>query len=103
MTFEGKVFVYDIHFDKYHPICVQSIVSKKKASLNHISFNPNSPLIVVGDSNGRIHSLKLSPNLRRMSKEVKMAMVANDTKKAGMLEVKKLDDLLSQVRDPIVH
>ena len=38
--------------------------SRKKARLNHISFNATDPIIIVGDSKGVIHSLKLSPNLR---------------------------------------
>ena len=38
--------------------------SRKKARLNHISFNATDPIIIVGDSLGVIHSLKLSPNLR---------------------------------------
>ena len=88
-----------MHFDKYQPICVQAVVARRRAHLNHISFNPNFPLIIVGDSRGHTHSLKLSPNLRRQSKEVKMAMVSKDFKKAAQLEIKKLDDLLSQVRE----
>ena len=98
-TSDGKVFVYDMHFDKYQPICVQSVVSKRKAKLNHISFNPSHPIIVVGNSIGEVHSLKLSPNLRRQSKEVKIATISKDFTKAAYLEVKKLDDLLEQVRE----
>ena len=51
----------------------------------------------VGDSAGQIHSLKLSPNLRKQSKEVKLALINRDTKKAGELEIKKLEDILAQV------
>ena len=88
-----------MHFDKYQPICVQSVVSKRKAKLNHICFNPSHPIIIVGNSNGEIHSLKLSPNLRRQSKDVKIATISNDFTKAAFLEVKKLEDLLEQVRE----
>ena len=98
VTFDGKVYVFDLHFDKYQPICVQSVVSKRRCKLNHISFNPTSPILVIGDSKGDIHSLKLSPNLRRLSKEVKVATISKDLKRAGILEVKKLNDLLAHVR-----
>ena len=90
--------MFDLHFDKYQPICVQSVVSKTRCKLNHISFNPTSPILVIGDSKGDIHSLKLSPNLRRLSKEVKVATISKDLKRAGILEVKKLNDLLAHVR-----
>ena len=54
---------------------------------------------LVGDSSGEVHSLKLSPNLRKQSREVKLALAAKDLKKAGELEVKKLAAILGQVRD----
>ena len=98
VTYDGKVHVYDMHFDRYHPICVQQIVSGRKYKLNHISFNPSSPIIIVGDCQGRVISLKLSPNLRKQAKDVKVALISKDTKKAGILEVKKLKDLLYQVQ-----
>ena len=41
--------------------------------------------------------LKLSPNLRRQSKEVKAALLNKDLKRAGEMEIKKLDQLLGQV------
>lgn len=46
------------------------------------------------------HCLKLSPNLRRQSKEVKTALLNKDLKKAGEMEIKKLEQLLGQVREP---
>ena len=54
---------------------------------------------LVGDSSGDIHSLKLSPNLRKQTREVKIALAAKDFKRAGELEVKKLVNILGQVRD----
>jgi hypothetical protein len=44
-----------------------------------------------------LQCLKLSPNLRRQSKEVKAALLNKDLKKAGEMEIKKLDQLLGQV------
>ena len=98
VTYDGKVHVYDMHFDRYNPICVQQIVSGRKYKLNHIAFNPSFPIIIVGDCQGRVISLKLSPNLRKQAKDVKVALISKDTKKAGILEVKKLKDLLYQVQ-----
>lgn len=49
---------------------------------------------------GIIQCLKLSPNLRKQTKEVKAAFVNKDAKKALELEVKKLEVLLAMVREP---
>ena len=49
VTVDGKVHVFDLNVDKYHPICSQIIVQRKKARLNHIAFNKHSPIIIVGD------------------------------------------------------
>ena len=100
VTLDGKVHIYDLYINKYTPVCVQAVVPKKKARLNHISFNQQHPIIIVGDSRGSVQCLKLSPNLRRQSKEVKNALLNKDFKKAGEMEIKKLDQLLAQVREP---
>ena len=50
--------------NRYSPVCVQSVVQRKRATLNHVAFNPVDPILVAGDSRGAVHSLKLSPNLR---------------------------------------
>jgi dynein intermediate chain 1 len=100
VTVDGKVHVYDLDINKYKAACVQAVVSKRKARLNHISFNLAHPVIIVGDSCGHIHSLKLSPNLRRQSKDVRMAILNKDLVKAGELEVGKLKVLLAQVKEP---
>ena len=100
VTIDGKVHIYDLYINKYNPICVQAVVPKKNAKLNHISFNQSHPIIIVGDSKGVVHCLKLSPNLRRQSKEVKTALLNKDLKKAGEMEIKKLEQLLGQVREP---
>ena len=99
VTIDGKVHIFDLFIDRYNAVCVQAVVPKKKARLNHIAFNPTHPIIIVGDSRGHIQSLKLSPNLRKQTREVRQALLNNDKIKAGELEVKKLDDILGQVRD----
>ena len=49
---------------------------------------------------GCVHCLKLSPNLRKQTREVKAALVDKDEKKALMFEVKKLESILAMVREP---
>ena len=57
-------------------------------------------IFAIFDWSGMVHCLKLSPNLRRQSKEVKTALLNKDLKKAGEMEIKKLEQLLGQVREP---
>ena len=59
---DGKVHVYDMHQNKHEPICDQKVV--KRAKLTRLVFNPESPIILVGDDRGAANALKLSPNLR---------------------------------------
>ena len=47
-----------------------------------------------------IYCLKLSPNLRKQTREVKAALVDKDEKKALMFETKKLESILAMVREP---
>ena len=49
---------------------------------------------------GTVHCLKLSPNLRKQTKEVRVALANKEPKKALELEVKKLENLLARVREP---
>ena len=48
----------------------------------------------------QVHSFKLSPNLRKQSRDVKLALANKDLAKAGLLEIKKLEVQLAMVRDP---
>ena len=59
MLQDGKVHVYDLYLNKYKPVCVQQIVPRKRGRLNHLAFNPTHPVIIVGDSEGTVHSLKV--------------------------------------------
>ena len=49
---------------------------------------------------GFVHGMKLSPNLRTQSLDMRKAVMSGDTKKVWTLEVKKLDIILAMVNDP---
>ncbi|XP_058818163.1 dynein intermediate chain 2, ciliary isoform X3 [Topomyia yanbarensis] len=95
VTTEGKVFVFDLNVNKYKAICIQAVVSKRKNKLSRLAFNHKLPFIIVGDDKGTTITLKLSPNLRLKTKAPKKAVPVDP----HMLEVQKLDRLLSLVRE----
>lgn len=49
VTNDGKVHVFDLNVNKYRPICVQTVVNKKRNRLTSIAFNLKLPIIIVGD------------------------------------------------------
>ena len=73
------------------------MISFSQGILNQIAFNNSEPLLIVGDSKGVVHSVKLSPNLRKRTKEAEEALKDNDIKEFNKLEVSKLEDILAQV------
>jgi dynein intermediate chain 1 len=56
--------VFDLAENKHEPLCEQKVV--KRAKLTHVCFNQSDPIIIAGDDHGQVHSLKLSPNLRKV-------------------------------------
>ena len=101
VTIEGRVYIYDLSVNKYNPICVQTIVSKKHGVLNHIAFNKDEPVVLVGDSRGHVHTLKLSPNLRKRSKEAQASLNNNEINKFNEMEAKKIGQIVDQVMEPL--
>jgi dynein intermediate chain 1 len=63
VTTDGKVHVFDLSKNKREPLCAQRVV--KRAGLTNASFNTKDFILIVGDDRGAVHSLKLSPNLRK--------------------------------------
>lgn len=49
VTTEGKVYVFDLNVNKYKPICIQAVVSKRRNKLTRLSFNHKLPILIVGD------------------------------------------------------
>ena len=73
------------------------MISSSSGCLNRLAFNPREPLLIIGDSLGVVHSMKLSPNLRKRSKKILEALKENNMKLYKKLEFSKLDDILAQV------
>ena len=51
----------------------------------------------MGDGNGVVRSMKLSPNLRKRNKQTDEALKENNFKLFRHLEYSKLEDILAQV------
>ncbi|XP_053911238.1 dynein axonemal intermediate chain 1 isoform X2 [Cuculus canorus] len=96
VTTDGKAHVFDLSVNKYEALCTQLVVAKKKNKITHIQFNPVYPVIVVGDEQGHVISLKLSPNLRKVPKGKK----GQEVKKGPEVEIAKLEKILNLVREP---
>ncbi|KAK6643167.1 hypothetical protein RUM43_004670 [Polyplax serrata] len=96
VTADGKCHVFDIHINKYKPICVQNVASKKKNGLTRLRFNYKMPILAVGDDKDSISVLKLSPNLRIKPKPPKKQQFYEPEE----LEKMKLEKLLALVREP---
>uniref|UniRef100_A0A672Y4J4 Uncharacterized protein n=1 Tax=Sphaeramia orbicularis TaxID=375764 RepID=A0A672Y4J4_9TELE len=54
------VHVFDLSINKYRAMCQQTVVAKKETKLSHSKFNPVHPIIIVGDDESCVTSLKLS-------------------------------------------
>ena len=78
VTGDGAIAVFDIQLNKYRHICRQKVITSGEGGLNKIAFNTQEPIVVVGDTTGNIHSLKLSPNLRKKTKEILRAIQNNN-------------------------
>jgi len=92
-TEDGKVFVFDLHINKYSAICEQIVVQKKGTKLTSIAFNSLHPVLIAGDSKGCTTSLKLSPNLRRAFRDNK----TENKEKFAEMEQNKLSKILAVV------
>ncbi|KAK2952569.1 putative Dynein intermediate chain 2, ciliary [Blattamonas nauphoetae] len=60
---DGKVYVFDLNINRQEPLC--EVQLEKNTRLTKIAFSAFDPVILVGDEKGKVHTLKLSPNLRK--------------------------------------
>ncbi|KAH0787605.1 dynein intermediate chain 1, axonemal [Histomonas meleagridis] len=86
ITSDGELFIYDVAVDRYNEICKTDIIEANDGALTTMCFHPKLPVILIGDDKGRIHSLKMSPNLRRNTRtekeeEEKMKIVKTESSK----------------------
>jgi len=91
VTSDGKVHVFDLNENKHEPLCEQKVV--KPASLTHVTFNKQDPMVLVGDNRGAVNSLKLSPNLRKITPDPEAEVPSGVPIKE--IEKEKLDKLLA--------
>ena len=98
---DGILFIYDINVNRYKPICKTEIVEANDGSLTSLRFHQKWPIILIGDDKGRIHSLKISPNLRRNTKIDKEEAERNRMVKAASSRDSRglLPDLTQQPDD----
>lgn len=89
VTTNGQIYVFDLAQNKHEPLCVQDVV--RKGHLTHIAFNSKLPLLIVGDDRGSVHSLKLSPNLRKVTRDKKAVLPE--------AQVAALEKILDSVKD----
>lgn len=91
VTDEGRVYVYDLFLRRCRPLCVQSLLQRRRVAATSVAFNPFHPIIVVGGERGHLVALKLSPNLRKPHKDAKGA----DAQRLRELEVYKMERLIA--------
>jgi dynein intermediate chain 1 len=71
VTSDGSLYLYDIAVNRYEAICKTEVVEAIDGGLAALRFHPKWPVMLIGDEKGRVHALKLSPNLRRNTLTVK--------------------------------
>jgi hypothetical protein len=63
VTDGGRAHVFDLAQNRDAAVCVQR--AARKARCTKLAFNARHPVLLVGDEQGGVTCLKLSPNLRR--------------------------------------
>lgn len=90
VIYTGQLYVYDLNQEKHKYMCEHTAM--KDAIANHVSFNKEDPIILVGDNKGGVNSFILSKSLRRGPLKPK----ADDlpTKTSQVLERDKMEAFL---------
>ncbi|XP_042874358.1 dynein intermediate chain 2, ciliary-like [Penaeus japonicus] len=94
ITDDGRMFVYDLFLRKYHPLCVQNLLQRRRSSLTCVAFNPSQPIVLVGGGKGYLVAFKLSPNLRKPHKDAKCA----DEEGEKAIELCKMERIIATCR-----
>ncbi|CAI2360651.1 unnamed protein product [Moneuplotes crassus] len=91
VIYTGQLYVYDLDQEKHKFMCEHTAM--KDAVANHVSFNQEDPIILVGDQKGGVNSFILSKNLKRGPIE---PINEEDVKKSSEeLEKEKMEKFLS--------
>jgi len=64
VSYEGKLYVYDLDQNKHVHLC-DMVTTSRKQKAYHVAFNWTDPIILVGDERGGVISFKLSNSLFR--------------------------------------
>lgn len=101
VTSDGELFIYDLAVNRYQEICKTEIVEAGDGGLTAIKFHSKWPIILIGDDKGRIHAIKISPNLRRNTKIDKEEAERSKISKSGTSRDSRglLPDLTQQQED----
>nr|CAH0098947.1 unnamed protein product [Daphnia galeata] len=91
MSSNGKVLLYDLNICLHKPLCSQRITPQRRAQPTVLSIAPFHPVILVGDDKGHVTCLKLSPNLRKVSR-------VPESSRAIEVEMDKLERNLQYIR-----
>lgn len=100
VTLDRQVHVFDVSENAAKALHSQKV--SRKGHLNRIDFNPQYPIVVVGDDKGYCTILKLSPNLRKPTKvppPPRMPVKGMGTWQAGRaLEEAKMEAVLDDAK-----
>lgn len=99
VSYEGKLYVYDLNQNKHRYIGEMQTTSKR-AKAYHVAFNAFDPIILVGDERGGVVSFKLSNSLYQgpvePDPEVDVGKTTQD------MEIAKMDKYLNS-QDKVVY
>jgi dynein intermediate chain 1 len=100
VTSDGELFIYDIAVNRYREICKTEVVESGDGGLTALRFHPKWPVLLLGDEKGRVHAVKMSPNLRRNTKTIKDEEARNKLSKSSSRDSRGLlPDLANQQDD----
>nr|CAG4635166.1 EOG090X0HBC [Alona affinis] len=91
MSDQGKVFIFDLNICLHKPLCCQRVAPQRRAQPTKLSFGPFHPVILVGDDKGHATCLKLSPNLRKVSR-------VSESSRPIDVEIEKLERVITLMK-----
>lgn len=99
VSYEGKLYVYDLDQNKHQHLCDMQTTSKR-AKAYHVAFNLVDPIILVGDERGGVVSFKLSNSL--FKGPIEPDPEADVGKTIQDMEIAKMDKYLNS-QDKVIY